>query len=106
MTQQSENPYASPKVQGGARREPTEQFAPCPRCGASEARRITFTWWGGLLGPRMLAHVRCHACGAKFNGRSGRSNTKAIVLYNLVALGVTVILLVTFFWFLFSTFPD
>lgn len=103
MAHQHENPYASPKVDSGSRREPTEPFAPCPRCGASEAIRIKFTWWGGLLGPRLLAHVRCLACGAKFNGRSGQSNTAAIVVYNLVALGIAVALLLLLFGFVFST---
>ncbi len=93
-----ENPYASPKVAGGARSESSEVFAPCPRCGASEASRIKFTWWGGLLGPRMLTHVRCLACGAKFNGRSGRSNTRAIVIYNLVGIGIAVVVFMLLFF--------
>jgi hypothetical protein len=102
MTHQRENPFASPKVHGGSRREPTEEFAPCPRCGGSEAKRITFTWWGGLLGPRLFTHVRCLDCGAKFNGRSGRFNTTAIVIYNLVAIGIVVALLLLLFGFVYS----
>jgi hypothetical protein len=30
----------------------------------------------------MLCHVQCLDCGARFNGRSGRSNLPGIMVYN------------------------
>lgn len=59
----------------------------CPRCQeADEPRPISFTWWGGVLGPKLLHHVACPRCGARFNGKSGRSNSVAIGIY-LIAVG-------------------
>jgi hypothetical protein len=60
------------------------QFAPCPKCSAASATQLKFTWWGGALGPKLLTHVRCDACGNKFNGKTGGDNTTKIVIYFLV----------------------
>lgn len=59
------------------------QYAPCPRCGQSTAKKMGFTMWGGMIGPRLLSHVRCQACGATYNGKTGGSNTTNIVVYIL-----------------------
>jgi len=57
----------------------------CPRCRLDvEPRPVGFTWWGGLVGPRLLSHVECPSCGARFNGKSGQDNTSGIVLYCLI----------------------
>jgi len=45
---------------------------------------VKFTWWGGLLGPKMLSHVKCQQCGLAYNGKSGQSNTTGIVIYAIV----------------------
>ena len=59
----------------------------CPQCrGEAEPRPVGFTWWGGLIGPRLFNHVECPRCGARFNGRTGQSNTTAIAIY-MVVLG-------------------
>jgi uncharacterized protein (DUF983 family) len=68
------------------------QFAPCPKCKASNAEKISFTWWGGLLGPKILKHVKCLSCGTKYNGKTGRDNTTGIIIYSLV-VGVAVFFL-------------
>ena len=57
----------------------------CPKCGAAVASKVSFTWWGGALGPRIFHVVRCEKCRTKFNGRTGASLGKVIVLYQLVA---------------------
>ena len=56
-------------------------YAPCPKCRSVGAQRMKFTWWGGVLGPRILSHVKCPACGFAYNGKSGRENTAGIVIY-------------------------
>jgi predicted RNA-binding Zn-ribbon protein involved in translation (DUF1610 family) len=61
-------------------------FKPCPRCGASGAKRVTWTPWGSFYGPAMCSHVRCPECGYKYNGRTGRSNIVAIVLFITIPL--------------------
>lgn len=79
-----ENPYQSPSVfpsrQGGR-----SDYAPCPKCSSTLAKEVGFTWWGGLLGPKLLTHVKCQHCGTAYNGKTGKSNTRGIVVYSLVA---------------------
>lgn len=43
-----------------------------------------FTWWGGVIGAKLLHHVACPRCGARFNGRTGQSNSGAIAIYMIV----------------------
>ena len=60
----------------------------CPSCKVPvEPKKIGFTWWGGVLGPKMLHHVECPACRTRFNGKTGKLNNGAIAIYMLV-LGV------------------
>ncbi|HQR38806.1 MAG TPA: hypothetical protein PLF26_10445 [Blastocatellia bacterium] len=66
------------------------QYAPCPNCQDTNATQVSFTWWGGLVGPRMLSHVKCSRCATAYNGKTGKSNTMGIALY----VGVSVALLV------------
>ncbi len=69
----------------------------CPQCGMNAAQKVTFSMWGGVLGPKMLNHHKCQACKFGFNGRTGKSNRGAIWIYCCVgwALGLTV-----FFYFM------
>lgn len=60
-------------------------YAPCPNCNSAAAEKLKFTWWGGVLGPKLLTHVKCQACGKKYNGKTGRDNTVNIIIYGLVA---------------------
>ena len=62
----------------------TTQYAPCPNCGQSNADKVSFTWWGGALGPRMLNHVKCKNCNTEYNGKTGKSNQQNIILYFVV----------------------
>jgi transcription elongation factor Elf1 len=64
------------------------QFANCPKCRQSNAQQLSYTWWGGVIGPKLLTHVKCQNCGAKYNGKTGKSNTAAIAVYSIVVLVV------------------
>jgi hypothetical protein len=65
------------------------QYANCPDCGArGDATAVGFTWWGGIIGPRLFSHVRCNRCGTCYNGKTGNYNTTAIAIY--VAVGVII----------------
>jgi rubredoxin len=70
-------------------------YVPCPKCGAA-AEKLKFTWWGGVLGPRILTHVRCTGCGYKYNGKSGKDNNNGIIIYSvivgLLVLGLVVVM--------------
>ena len=72
------------------------QFAACPRCGKTDAKRVGYAWWGGALGPRLLNHVKCNSCGMEYNGKSGQSNTTAIIVYSLA---ITIICFILAFAF-------
>ena len=45
---------------------------------------VGFTWWGGLIGAKIINHVECPRCYARFNGRTGQDNTTNIVIYSVV----------------------
>lgn len=68
--------YASPGAAGGA-----GAHSGCPACGSRNSKRISWTWWGGVIGPRMFSHVRCNQCGTAYNGKTGNYNTTAIAVY-------------------------
>lgn len=72
------------------------QYAPCPNCRQSAAEKLSFTWWGGLIGPRILTHVKCTSCGTKYNGKTGKDNTTGIVIYCVIVgvfcLGLVVVM--------------
>lgn len=70
----------------------TGNFAPCPRCGQNIAERVGFTLWGGVLGPKLFTHVKCQACGNKYNGKTGQSNTLVIVVYTVGSIVVGAVL--------------
>ena len=74
-----------------------EQFAPCPKCRNAKAQQVSFTWWGGVIGPKLFTHVKCQTCGAKYNGKTGKNNTANIVIYFAV---VAIIVFVLSFGFM------
>lgn len=60
----------------------------CPKCQRDVIPSpVGFTWWGGLIGSKILNHVECPACRARFNGKTGADNTGAIAIY-MVVVGV------------------
>lgn len=67
-------------------------YAACPKCGGV-AEKLRFTWWGGLIGPKILTHVKCTQCGYKYNGKTGKDNTTGIIIYSVI-VGILVVGLV------------
>jgi transposase-like protein len=103
--QDPSNPYASP----GEAQSPAGASAPssggssgsvrCPSCGGDQIKVPSFTWWGGAIGHRIIHHVICRSCGKGFNSRTGQSNTKNIILYQVV---IAIILIPIFIWLMMS----
>jgi rubredoxin len=62
----------------------------CPKCGDKRKEAVKYTWWGGVIGPKVLNHVMCLGCGHKYNGKTGQDNTQGIVIYSIV-VGVIVL---------------
>jgi len=67
-------------------------YAPCPKCGSTDAKKVGYTWWGGALGPALLHHAKCNQCGNTYNGKTGKSNVTAIVIYSVVIIVICLIL--------------
>lgn len=61
-----------------------QNYAPCPKCNAVGAQKMSFTWWGGVLGPKLMTHVKCPQCSYAYNGKTGQSNTTNIIIYSVV----------------------
>lgn len=74
-----------------------DQFAVCPKCNNSNAEQLKFTWWGGVIGPKILKHVKCRSCGAKYNGKTGRDNTTGIVIYTVIVSVAAFFLMIAVF---------
>ena len=64
------------------------QYASCPNCGQNNAKKVSFTWWGGALGPNMFTHVKCQNCGTEYNGKTGKSNQNNILIYFLATFAI------------------
>ncbi len=75
------------------------EFAPCPNCGSTSGEKVGWTIWGGILGPKMFNHTKCLGCGAKYNGKTGKSNTMPIAIY----VGVTSIVAFVAIYYLTSS---
>lgn len=75
-------------------------YAPYPKCGATDAKQLNFTWWGGALGPKLFTHIKCHNCAYKYNGKTGKDNTANIAIYFAVASVLAFVLMFMAFAFL------
>ncbi len=60
----------------------------CPICNSPLVSPVKYTWWGGLIGPKLFHHTKCEACGYRFNSKTRKSNTTAIVIYSLVLFAI------------------
>ncbi len=56
----------------------------CPKCGSKSISKVKYTWWGGVIGPKLLHHTKCDSCGYTFNSKTGKSNTTGIIIYSVV----------------------
>lgn len=70
---------------------------PCPRCGQAVGIPVKFTWWGGILGPKIFHHVRCPACRYEYNGKTGASNSTAVTIYLVVSVLIGLLIGVVIF---------
>lgn len=61
------------------------QYAACPKCGSTDAKKISFTWWGGALGPSLFSLVKCNSCGTEYNGKTGKPTRNSMLIYLAVS---------------------
>ena len=78
------DPYLPPAAH--ARSAAAPRCSHCPKCGETESTKVRYNWWGGALGPKLFHVVRCSRCRAQYNGRTGGSLTKAIIIYQVIAV--------------------
>ena len=70
------------------------EYQACPKCGEQNATKMSFTWWGGVVGPKILSHVKCGLCGAQYNGKTGKDNTTGITIYSVIVFAIVAAFLV------------
>lgn len=68
--------------------------AHCPRCSSASLTKPSFTWWGGLIGPRLFNHTVCGGCSFGYNAKTGRSNRTAIAIYLALGAALAIALVV------------
>jgi transposase-like protein len=73
------------------------EYVSCPQCGCSDIEKVSWTIWGGAIGPRLLNHAKCKSCGKTYNGKTGESNTLRIVLYNVALLAIAALIVAMLF---------
>jgi predicted nucleic-acid-binding Zn-ribbon protein len=61
------------------------QYAACPKCGSTNAKKVSFTWWGGALGPALFSLVKCNSCGTEYNGKTGKAARNSMLIYLAVS---------------------
>jgi transposase-like protein len=60
----------------------------CPKCGSPLVEKVKYTWWGGLIGPKLLHHTKCAECKYTYNSKTRQSNTTGIVIYSIVLFAI------------------
>ena len=65
----------------------------CPNCGSYNLEKVSFTWWGGIVGPRIYNMHKCKDCKTEFNGKTGEPITgKTIAIYSIIAVVIVIVL--------------
>lgn len=59
---------------------------------------MKFNWWDGVLGLKLLTHVKCPNRNAKYNGKTGKDNTANIVIYAVAAAVLAFVLMFAVFF--------
>ncbi len=96
QNQDSTNPYEAPsdmfQIEEPSSTTRKRGRGRCPRCGSDKNKVPSFTWWGGMVGQRIINHTVCKKCGTGFNKKTGKSNTTNIILYQafFLVLGLIV----------------
>jgi hypothetical protein len=70
----------------------------CPTCGSRRSSKISFTWWGGVVGPSVFSLVKCAECGQQYNRKTGKAfGWVPIIIYTIVVGGLCLVLFALLF---------
>ncbi|HEY8039038.1 MAG TPA: hypothetical protein VIF15_04560 [Polyangiaceae bacterium] len=94
MSPHGPNPYAPPQAPIARSHGSLAGTGTCPQCQSQDTYRPSFTWWGGLLGPKLFNHTICRGCGLGFNWKTGKSNATAIGIYFGVGIALAIVIVV------------
>lgn len=75
--------------------QPTNENG-CPQCGSGNVDSVSYTWWGGVIGPRIFHHTKCKGCGYTYNSKTRKSNNTNILLFSLIGVVVGLALVFLF----------
>ncbi|MBK7884146.1 MAG: hypothetical protein IPJ81_10395 [Chitinophagaceae bacterium] len=67
----------------------------CPKCSSLLIKPVKYTWWGGVIGPKLLHHTKCEECKYTFNSKTRKSNKNGIIIYSVI---VFVVFFLVFFF--------
>lgn len=70
----------------------------CPACHARAGKKVTFSWWGGIVGPGVMSLHKCQACGCQFNSKTGKPARNAIIAYVVIVNVILLLVLALLFW--------
>jgi len=61
----------------------------CPTCGSGRSKNVSYTWWGGIIGPAIFHQVRCLKCGQNYNTNTGKPiGAVQVIVYSAVILAI------------------
>ncbi|MBY0456854.1 MAG: hypothetical protein K2V38_05920 [Gemmataceae bacterium] len=70
----------------------------CPRCQNTRSTKVSYTWWGGILGPAMFGLVKCSRCSTQYVKATGKPlGALPIIIYSVVVfvIGIVVVVAIT-----------
>jgi uncharacterized membrane protein YidH (DUF202 family) len=70
----------------------------CPQCGSRRSKKISFTMWGGAVGPAVFGLVKCKECDQQYMKKSGKPfEWSHIIAYTAVVSVLGILVLVALF---------
>ncbi len=68
----------------------------CPNCQSNNIKSINWTWWGGVIFPRMFNHTKCNDCSFLYNGKSRKSNKNIVRGFTIASIISTLVTIAIF----------
>ena len=59
---------------------------PCPGCGGGPIAEPSFTWWGGLIGHKLLNVEQCKSCRKWWVKSTAQPGTTRVTIYMVVGI--------------------